>query len=88
MDVGWWWRGRFVNKPSVDWKTEKWLFGSEKLCVMMMGIMDLISRRSICQFEPADQLLWSTAGCLEMIQTFISGRLHPTTFNRLHTPVS
>lgn len=88
MDVGGRWRGTFVNKPNVGWKTENKLFSSEKLCVMTMGIMDLISRTSICQFEPADQLLWSTAGCLEMIQTFISGRLRPTTFSCSPTPVS
>lgn len=88
MDVEGEWRGRSVKKPSVGWKTEERLFISEKLRKMMKGIVDLISRGSIRQSEPAKQMLWSTAGCLETTQTFISGRWRPTTFRRSPRPVS
>lgn len=88
MDVEGGWRGRSVKKPSVGWKTEERLFISEKLRKMMKGIVDLISRGSIRQSEPAKQMLWSTAGYLETTQTFISGRWRPTTFRRSPRPVS
>lgn len=88
MDVEGGWRGRSVKKPSVGWKTEEQLFINEKLRKMMNGIIDLISRGSVCQSGPAKQMLWSTAGCLEMSQTFISGRWRPTTFRRSPRRVS
>lgn len=88
MDVEGGWKGRSV------WRSQAW-DGRQRNdcslvinCKMMKGIIDLISRGSMHHSEPAKQMLWSTAGCLETTQTFSSGRWRPTTFRRSPRPVS
>lgn len=49
--------GDFWKSQAWAGRQRDWWFISE-LCRMMMRIKDLISGGSMCQFKPADQLLW------------------------------